>query len=371
MVRRLAPLLAVAALACAALAPAASAGPSDVHTFALGVTGAPGVPGAPQPVGLDLFATTISPQGWRATTTDTLTYDVRGVQLGDAGRAGCDPARLSDAANVDGTAVCPAGALVGTAELTLAVGPPSDPTSRDLYCFLSGTLVASTTPGELLVWLRGGPRASADPTRNCVQDTHEAVSATVRTDAGGSTLTIALPANLRHPAGGALDTAFERVGLSFSASGYAQATSCPTATLALHREDGTTATPAAAPPACAPPVTGCPAGTVGTPPTCPWPTGPQPVVPVRISVPRTCVRGAFTATVRRTASPVAASGLVLRLDGRRLKALTRLPARVTVPKAKLRRTGTHTLTVTATAGTDGAVARVQTTFRVCAPKKHR
>jgi hypothetical protein len=368
--RTMLPLL----LLAIALALPAAAGAASVYSLSVATSGSPGTPGGePLPVQVGLGLTVQDPASQRPATVASYSFALGGVHLGGTAVPGCDLTALNDPQNTVGSAACPPASSVGAGRIIMAVGPPSDPTDGSLYCSLSAALFNSTTPGRLIVWLQGGPRASVDPRENCVQDTHSGFEAAVVDGAGGSRIDMTIPANFLHPAGGALSTGVTALSLLFTkpatATGYTLAFSCPTASVTVTPESGAPVTVFAPAAECAPPVAVCPAGLVGAPPTCLPPVPPQEKLPVKVLVPSKCVRGAFAVRLRATTKNPKVGGLVLRLDKRRLKAITRFPGSVTIPASKLKKAGRHTLTVTGAAGGDAHATPVSATFRVCAPKK--
>jgi hypothetical protein len=205
----------VAALATVAVAvPVAVAADTQQNTYE--VSGAiKGGKGAskksPKPVGVNFDYKVGEEHGWRSSTIDKYSIKFGGLEVPDnTAFTGCDIKKINDPAG-NGAADCPKKSVVGKGFVVNEVGPPSDVTNKDLYCYLTLTLVNGTKKNQLLLYLEGSPKASSDPKKNCVQDTHEAIDAKFVKKSGGVALEFNVSANLLHPAGGALDNGISNV----------------------------------------------------------------------------------------------------------------------------------------------------------------
>jgi hypothetical protein len=232
-------LAAVAALGTLAVAvPVAIAADAQINTYTVSgkATGGKGATKKKPKAVAQTFSFQVGEEhGWRPSTiTDySIVFANRQVPNNTA-FAGCDIKKINDPSG-NGLADCPKGAIVGSGSIVNEVGPPSDPANKDLYCYLDLTLVNGTKKNQVLLWLEGGPKASTNPKKNCVQDTHEAIDAKFVKKSGGVAVQFHVPANLLHPAGGALDNGITDVTSGFKklstkkkgkTVGYFEATAC-------------------------------------------------------------------------------------------------------------------------------------------------
>jgi hypothetical protein len=208
-------IAAIAALAVVAVAvPVAVAADmvqQNTYTVTGNVTGAKGATKkSPKAVKLNFDYTVGEEHGWRPSTITKYSIFFGGGQVNTSAFTGCDIKKLNDPAG-NGLSECPKKSIMGAGKIINEVGPPSDVTDKSLYCYLTLTTVNGLKKNQFLLWLEGGPKASSDPKKNCVQDTHEAIDAKFVKKTGGTALEFNVPANLLHPAGGALDNGVAQV----------------------------------------------------------------------------------------------------------------------------------------------------------------
>jgi hypothetical protein len=213
-------IAALAALGVLAVAvPVAVAADQQVNTYTVkgGITGAKGASKSkPKPAKLAFGFHTGEQHNYRPATVSKYSIFFSGAQVtNNTAFAGCDIKKINDPAG-NGLSDCSKKSIIGKGTIVNEVGPPSDVTDKSLYCFLNLTPVNGTKKGQLLLWLEGGPKASTDPKKNCVQDTHEAINAKWVKKSGGVAIEFNVPTNLLHPAGGALDNGITDVNSSIN-----------------------------------------------------------------------------------------------------------------------------------------------------------
>jgi hypothetical protein len=203
------PAIAAAAVLAVAV-PVAVGAVTQQNTYSVtgGLSGGKGATKAkPKPVQLKFDYTVGETHGLRPAPVTKYSIFFGGAQVpNNQAFTGCDIKVINDPAG-NGADDCPKASIIGGGTIVNVVGPPSDTSNKDLYCFLTLKTVNGTKKNQLLIWLQGGPKASTDPKKNCVQDVHEAIDGKFVKSAAGTALQFSVPQNLLHPAGGALDNA--------------------------------------------------------------------------------------------------------------------------------------------------------------------